>query len=222
MGTVCPSGILISFRTPAEGEGISASTLSVEISKSGSSRSTLSPGFFSHLVMVPSKMLSPIWGITTSTAMGLSPRVAELPNPGALLAGGRAEVNRTSLQGKAARRKVRCLACIPERLFLETGRRGLEAGQCFGGGEHFLRVGEEGFLEGRSVGDGGVEGGDANERAIEIVKGFFAEDGGDFACDATGFGVFVDDQALVGFLDGLEDGFFVKREQCAQVDDFGF
>src|SRR5512135_1212649 len=60
MGTVWPSAILISFRTPAEGEGISASTLSVEISKSGSSRSTLSPGFLSHLVMVPSKMLSPI------------------------------------------------------------------------------------------------------------------------------------------------------------------
>src|SRR5579863_620463 len=70
MGTVWPSAILISFRTPAEGEGISASTLSVEISKSGSSRSTLSPGFLSHLVIVPSKMLSPIWGMTTSTAMG--------------------------------------------------------------------------------------------------------------------------------------------------------
>src|SRR5208283_2273447 len=69
MGTVCPSGTLISFSTPAEGEGISASTLSVEISNSGSSRSILSPGFFSHLVMVPSKMLSPIWGMTTSTGI---------------------------------------------------------------------------------------------------------------------------------------------------------
>src|SRR5215469_16727155 len=69
MGTVWPSGILISLSTPAEGEGISASTLSVEISKRGSSRSTLSPGFLSHLVMVPSKMLSPIWGIMMSTAM---------------------------------------------------------------------------------------------------------------------------------------------------------
>src|SRR5258707_5469688 len=69
MGTVCPSPTLISFRTPADGEGISASTLSVEISNNGSSRSTLSPGFFSHLVIVPSKMLSPIWGITISTAM---------------------------------------------------------------------------------------------------------------------------------------------------------
>src|SRR5215469_5885368 len=76
MGTVWPSGILISFRTPAVGDGISASTLSVEISKSGSSRSTLSPGFLSHLVMVPSKMLSPIWGMTTSTAMTCSPSAA--------------------------------------------------------------------------------------------------------------------------------------------------
>src|SRR5258707_9664391 len=69
IGTVLPSPTLISFSTPAEGEGISASTLSVEISNSGSSRSTLSPGFFSHFVIVPSKMLSPIWGITMSTAM---------------------------------------------------------------------------------------------------------------------------------------------------------
>src|SRR5712692_9637398 len=69
IGTVCPSPTLISFNTPADGDGISASTLSVEISNSGSSRSTLSPGFFSHLVIVPSKILSPIWGITMSTAM---------------------------------------------------------------------------------------------------------------------------------------------------------
>src|SRR5271156_6260566 len=36
--TVVPSGILISFKVPAAGEGISASTLSVDISKSGSPR----------------------------------------------------------------------------------------------------------------------------------------------------------------------------------------
>ena len=53
MVTVEPSGTLISVRTPAMGEGISASTLSVEISKRGSSRATVSPTFLSHLVMVP-------------------------------------------------------------------------------------------------------------------------------------------------------------------------
>ena len=66
--TVVPASALISVRTPAAGDGISASTLSVEISKSGSSRSTLSPTCLSHLVMVPSKMDSPICGMMTSVA----------------------------------------------------------------------------------------------------------------------------------------------------------
>src|SRR5665213_4282869 len=64
--TVAPSWTLISVSVPATGEGISASTLSVEISKMGSSRAIVSPTFLSHLVMVPSVMDSPIWGIMTS------------------------------------------------------------------------------------------------------------------------------------------------------------
>src|ERR1700757_4252960 len=55
MGTVWPSAILISFRTPAEGEGISASTLSVEISKSGSPAPPLLPGFLGPFVVGPFK-----------------------------------------------------------------------------------------------------------------------------------------------------------------------
>ncbi len=46
--TVVPSCALISLSTPLAGEGISASTLSVEISNNGSSRCTCSPGFFNH------------------------------------------------------------------------------------------------------------------------------------------------------------------------------
>ncbi len=64
--TTSPSKYRISERTPATGAGISASTLSVEISKSGSSFSTCSPTFFSHLVIVPSVIDSPICGINTS------------------------------------------------------------------------------------------------------------------------------------------------------------
>ena len=57
------------------GAGISASTLSVEISKIGSSRLTASPTFFSHLESVPSAIDSPIWGMTTSMrATGSSSR----------------------------------------------------------------------------------------------------------------------------------------------------
>src|SRR6266542_1180450 len=66
--TVFPVSALISVNTPEAGAGISASTLSVEISKSGSSRLMCSPTFLSHLVMVPSKMDSPICGMTTLTA----------------------------------------------------------------------------------------------------------------------------------------------------------
>src|SRR5205085_570721 len=66
MATVFPSSTNTSDKTPATGAGISVSTLSVEISNSGSSRSTRSPFFFSHFVRVPSTILSPIWGITIS------------------------------------------------------------------------------------------------------------------------------------------------------------
>ncbi len=67
--TVSPSFARISVRVPAAGEGISASTLSVEISKSGSSRSTRSPTFLIHRITVPSAIDSPICGITTSVAI---------------------------------------------------------------------------------------------------------------------------------------------------------
>ena len=76
MLTVWPSCALISVRMPAAGDGISASTLSVEISKIGSSRWTLSPTFFSHLVMVPSVMDSPICGIRISVAAAAGAVVA--------------------------------------------------------------------------------------------------------------------------------------------------
>ena len=58
-----PSATRISASTPAAGDGISASTLSVEISKIGSSRLTSSPTFFSHRESVPSAIDSPICGM---------------------------------------------------------------------------------------------------------------------------------------------------------------
>src|SRR6266566_443624 len=79
-GTVCPCCTLISARTPAAGAGISASTLSVEISNSGSSRLTASPIFLSHLLSVPSAMDSPICGIKTSTRAIASPSVSRQPS----------------------------------------------------------------------------------------------------------------------------------------------
>ena len=72
--TVSPSLTLISVSTPAAGAGISASTLSVVISKSGSSRSTESPTFLIQRTIVPSAIDSPIWGMTTDVGMFVSGR----------------------------------------------------------------------------------------------------------------------------------------------------
>src|SRR6267378_5704284 len=81
-GTVCPSCTLISASTPAAGAGISASTLSVEISNRGSSRFTVSPTFLSHLLKVPSAIDSPICGIKTSTRAIVAPSVRREPARG--------------------------------------------------------------------------------------------------------------------------------------------
>ena len=64
--TVSPSGTRISDTTPPAGEGTSESTLSVETSNSGSSRSTGSPTCFSQRVIVPSVTVSPSCGMITS------------------------------------------------------------------------------------------------------------------------------------------------------------
>ena len=84
--TVSPSWIRTSTSVPDTGDGISASTLSVEISRIGSSLSTGSPTCFNHLVTVPSAIDSPIWGMGTSMRAtsenrfeGRHHRVAEAP-----------------------------------------------------------------------------------------------------------------------------------------------
>src|SRR5450756_1197280 len=64
-GTVSSSATRISCSTPAIGDGISVSTLSVEISSRGSSSATLSPTCLSHRVTIPSVTDSPSAGITT-------------------------------------------------------------------------------------------------------------------------------------------------------------
>src|SRR5699024_2314981 len=69
MSTVSSSSTRILVRTPATGDGISVSTLSVETSRSGSSTSTVSPTFFNHWVTVPSVTLSPRSGMETDVGM---------------------------------------------------------------------------------------------------------------------------------------------------------
>jgi hypothetical protein len=69
ISTVSSSATVISSRTPAAGEGISVSTLSVETSSKGSSASTRSPTCFSQRVTMPSVTDSPRAGRVTETVM---------------------------------------------------------------------------------------------------------------------------------------------------------
>src|SRR5436309_1464338 len=64
-GTVAPSSTRISLRTPSNGDGTSALTLSVMTSSSGSYLATWSPGFLSHVPIVPSATLSPSLAVVT-------------------------------------------------------------------------------------------------------------------------------------------------------------
>ena len=57
--TVSPSSTRRDVTVPLNGEGTSVSTLSVEISRIGSSSFTSSPTFTSHLRIVPSVTVSP-------------------------------------------------------------------------------------------------------------------------------------------------------------------
>ncbi len=71
ISTVSSSWATILTSTPAAGDGISVSTLSVETSSKGSSTSTVSPSCLSHRVTVPSVTLSPSAGIWTEKAMSV-------------------------------------------------------------------------------------------------------------------------------------------------------
>ena len=71
--TVESTATIIFCKTPATGEGISVSTLSVETSRSGSSTATTSPSFLSQRVTVPSVTDSPSAGIVTEKVILFSP-----------------------------------------------------------------------------------------------------------------------------------------------------
>src|ERR1700710_1665150 len=77
--TVSSSLTTIFCNTPATGEGISVSTLSVETSSSGSSTPTWSPSFFSQRVTVPSVTPSPSAGMVTDVPPPPPPPELSLP-----------------------------------------------------------------------------------------------------------------------------------------------
>ena len=99
---------------PATGEGTSASTLSVEISTSGSSTATESPTFTRHSRTVPSATESPISGKVTSTgsASGAS---------GASARRRRRAVSVVRLYLAEHRSHLNCLIGLSEDLYKRSG-----------------------------------------------------------------------------------------------------
>src|SRR5690242_5279219 len=76
----------------------------------------------------------------------------------------------------------------------------------FGKVVFFLRWGEW---------DRAVQSGNADDGAVEIIEGFFVDDGGDFAGEASRAGVLVEDDDFVRLLYCLGDGFAVERRDGA-------
>jgi hypothetical protein len=85
--------------TPAAGDGISVSTLSVDTSRSGSSTSTWSPSCLSQRVTVPSVTLSPRAGMVTGVPSPppAEPPPAEPPSPPAWAGAGSSAAAGSSL-----------------------------------------------------------------------------------------------------------------------------
>src|ERR1700735_1467437 len=75
--------------------------------------------------------------------------------------------------------------------------------------DYVFYFGEVVFFLRRRERDGRVEACDADDGAVEIVEGFFVDDGGDFAGEASGAGVFVEDDDFVRLLYCCCDGFAI-------------
>src|SRR5206468_1885508 len=120
--TVLPTSTQISVTRPVAGAGTSVSTLSVDISTTGSSASTQSPTRFFHSTTVPSATETPIWGIVTSATLvseELTARLLHVVDLGKHRAlERRAEGHRSVRRRDADHRSVEVL----ERLLGDEGR----------------------------------------------------------------------------------------------------
>src|SRR5580704_15223247 len=92
--------------------------------------------------------------------------------------------------------------------------------QAAGFADYVAYLGQVVFFLRRREWDCRVQTRDANDGAVEVVEGFFVDDGGDLSGEAPGAGVFVEDDDFVGLLHGLGDGFAIEWRDSAQVEDF--
>src|SRR5262245_37593951 len=202
-GTVSPSLTLISVSTPAPGDGISASTLSVEISKRGSSRSTLSPIFLIHRTMVPSAIDSPICGITTLVGICLFSQAET----------GHGRDTKLAKFTKTTKNFVIFVTFVPLPSAVSVLYQSLRSG------DHFLDARQKRLLERRCVGDRGVHRRDAHDRRVEVLEGLFGNDRRQLAADAAGAPRLVEQQRAARLGHRREDRLAIQRRQAPEIDD---
>src|ERR1700723_3178713 len=82
--------------------------------------------------------------------------------------------------------------------------------------------GQKKFFLRRRKWDGGVGRGDPDDWAIEIVEGFFVDDGGNFSGQSASARVLVKDDYFVRLLHRRGNRLAIERRDCAQVEDFDF
>ena len=94
--------------------------------------------------------------------------------------------------------------------------------------EHLLRgnhdvslVGHVILLQVRGKGYRGIQRTDARNRSVEQVEHFLTDGSGDFAAVAAAFGLFGNDNDLIGLFKAFADDILVQREQGADINDFG-
>ena len=82
---------------------------------------------------------------------------------------------------------------------------------------YIFQLGQIVVLLRRRERDRRVQAGDADDGTIEVIEGFFVDDGGNLAREPSRARVLVQDDDLVRFLHCLRDRFAIQRGEGAKV-----
>src|SRR5574341_1150491 len=191
-GATRPSWTRILESTPAPGEGISTSTLSVVMATSGSSLATRWPTFLSQVTTVPSATLSPICGIMISMFM--------------VYRGNRSTAEQCAVA--YCRDPTRTLPSLPSIS---------EVGELSGLRGDLVGVGQIRLFQHRAEWEGRVRSCHAEDRGIQVAECLLGQPGRDIAPYPTRLRRLVNHHRAPGFLHRGEDRRHIERLKRAEV-----
>src|SRR5882724_1936969 len=200
-----PTWKLIAERVPANVAGTSIEVLSVSISKRLSPACTGSPAFLNHWVILPSRTVSPSWGIRTSiscsSATTRRTRIGfrEIPSfPRVRLRG------RSALPPTGFRTLIRSRASASERTSDDLGDP--------------RDVREHHIFQDVCRRQRHVRGRDPYRRTVEIVEGLVGDDRHDLRSPSAQTWILLHCEQPIGLRDRPEDRPRVQRNKRADVD----